>query len=519
MTLLAHISPAPPASACSPEYGCSAEAGENARQFVIVGAGPAGLTAAYKLTQAGHLPIVLERSSIVGGLSRTETYKGYHFDMGGHRFYTKSRDVQSLWEEWLGEDLLTRRRLSRIFYGGKFFDYPLKPMNAIAGLGPVEALRIALSYLKATVFPSRVEETFEQWVSNRFGKRLFEMFFKHYTEKVWGISCSELRAEWAEQRIKQLSLGSAVTNMLFAHAGKIRSLISEFHYPRLGPGMLWNRVRQLVEQSGGQVSLNTGIAAIRHDNWRVTSMITERDGQFEEVAGTDFITSMPVTELIKRLDPAPSGLLLDAAHRLRYRDFMTVCLIVNRPHVFDDNWIYIHDPGVNVARIQNFKNWSPDMVPDAGRTSLGLEYFCQDGDQIWNSSDADLVEMAASELERLGLARAADVEDGCVFRVPHAYPVYDSQYRQFLSSIKQYLGQFQNLQSIGRNGLHRYNNQDHAMLTGIAAVRNAVDGEAIDLWNINSDDEYLEEARGSAEQSIGQTAPLAAVAAAIPDSK
>jgi protoporphyrinogen oxidase len=474
----------------------SAGNGDNPRRFIVIGAGPAGLTAAYKLQELGHTPTVLEKSSVVGGLSRTERYKGYRFDMGGHRFYSKSKNIQSLWSEWLGPDLLKRRRLSRIYYNGAYFDYPLKPLNALAGLGPMEGIKIVWSYLLWSAFPRRTEETFEDWVSNRFGKRLFETFFKCYTEKVWGISCKELRAEWAEQRIKQLSLGRAVANMFFTSRSPVRSLISEFHYPRLGPGMLWSRVRDLVEQRGGHVSVNTQIKAIRHDNWRVTSLLVECEGKVDQVTGSDFISSMPITELIKKLEPAPPGQLLDAANRLHYRDFLTVCLIVKKAHVFDDNWIYIHDPGVDVARIQNFKNWSPDMVPDSSRTSLGLEYFCQRGDQLWNRSDSDLIAQAGRELEQIGLARSTDVEDGCVFRIPCAYPVYDSQYRHFLELIKTYIRRFENLQSIGRNGLHRYNNQDHAMLTGIAAVRNAVCGEAIDLWSVNSDDEYLEEVRG-----------------------
>ena len=324
-----------------------ANIGLNPRRFVVIGAGPAGLTAAFKLLEAGHAPIVLEKSSDVGGLSRTECYKGYHFDMGGHRFYSKSKEVQALWLEWMGSELLKRQRLSRIYYNGEYFDYPLKPMNALAGLGIIEGFRIVWSYLLWTTFPRRAEETFEDWVSNRFGKHLFETFFKCYTEKVWGISCRELRAEWAEQRIKQLSLGKAVANMFFKSRHQIRSLISEFHYPRLGPGMLWNRVRELVEHRGAQVSLNARIVAIRHHQWRVTSVLVERDGKLDEVAGSDFISSMPITELIKKLDPAPPAPLIDAASRLRYRDFLTVCLIVNQARVFDDNWIYVHDPGVD----------------------------------------------------------------------------------------------------------------------------------------------------------------------------
>lgn len=462
-------------------------------KYVVVGAGPAGLTAAYSLTQIGIQPTVVEKSELVGGLARTENYKGYRFDMGGHRFYTKSTQVQAIWQRLLGTNFLIRQRLSRIYYAGKFFDYPLKPFNAVAGLGVIEGVRILLSYLWWRVFPYRDETTFEHWVTNRFGKRLFEVFFKSYTEKVWGIPCSELSAEWAEQRIKQLSLHSAVAQMLFKRRNQVRSLIQHFHYPRLGPGMLWESMRSRIEDRGGSVRLNTRVEAIRRDDWHITSILTDCDGVREEVPGTHFVSSMPITQLIKRLDPPAPELVRAAAAELNYRDFLTVCLIVNRRQVFRDNWIYVHEPQVKVARIQNFKNWSPDMVPDQNKTSLGLEYFCQAGDALWNSSDATLIKQAASELSQIGLVKETEVEDGCVFRIPNAYPIYDSRYRQHLQIIKEFVCQFDNLQTIGRNGLHRYNNQDHAMLTGIGAVRNALFADSIDLWSVNADHDYLEE--------------------------
>lgn len=464
-------------------------------EFVVIGGGPAGLTAAYQLSQRGKHPLVLEQSHTTGGISRTENYRGFHFDMGGHRFFTKSDEVLSFWNEVLSDDLRTRPRLSRIYYRNKFFNYPLKPLNALFGLGPIEAIRILLSYARWSLFPYREVETFEQWVTNRFGKRLFEIFFKSYTEKVWGVSCSELRAEWAAQRIKDLSLKTAVWSMFFKPRTTVQTLIDSFLYPRLGPGMLWQKVSNLVEQNGGDVWLNSGVVGLKRVGREVVSVDVMRDGRIQSIRGKQFISSMPVTDFIKKLEPPPPKDVLAAADQLKYRDFLTVGLIVDKTDLFPDNWIYIHEPNVKVGRIQNFGNWSPDMVPVAGKSSIGLEYFCSVGDELWTTDDAELIEAAKRELETLGLARYEDVEDGCVFRVPKAYPVYDASYGDVLGIIRDYVNGFENFQTIGRNGLHRYNNQDHAMLTGMLAVRNALDGETNNLWIVNGDKQYHEEIR------------------------
>ena len=476
----------------------------NATQVIIIGAGPAGLTAAYELTRLQRCALVLEKSATVGGLARTERYRGFHFDIGGHRFFTRAEEVAKLWCEVLGDDLLVRPRLSRIYYGQKFFYYPLQPANTLRGLGLWRGLLIVLSYLKWQLFPYEREDTFEQWVTNHFGRKLFLAFFKTYTEKVWGIPCSELKAEWAVQRIRNLSLRSAVLQMYRKPHRPIRTLIEEFRYPRLGPGMMWRAVASRVESGGGQVRLNAEVVKILLSGDRIEGVIVTNGNGQELIRGNDYISSMPLAELIHKLDPSPAPAILAAAGRLRYRDFLTVCLILRRAHLFPDNWIYVHDPGVKVGRIQNFKNWSADMVPDPEKSTLGLEYFCTEGDDLWRMPDGDLIELGKREIERIGLAAATEVEDGCVFRAPRAYPIYDTTYQSVLSCVRDFLAGIENFQTIGRNGLHRYNNQDHAMLTGMLAARNIVLDERNDLWAVNLDEEYHEEVRATVRSDEGR---------------
>jgi protoporphyrinogen oxidase/nucleoside-diphosphate-sugar epimerase len=463
----------------------------------VIGAGPAGLTAAYELQKRSraYKPIVLESSDSVGGIARTESYKGFRFDIGGHRFFTKVKEVEALWHEVGGEDFVLRPRLSRIYYRGKYYDYPLKIFNALSNMGPVEAMQIMLSYFKWRVSPFPEEDNFEQWVTNRFGRRLFQHFFKSYTEKVWGIPCTEIRADWAAQRIKNLSLTKAVLNALTG-ANDTTSLIEEFEYPRLGPGQMWERFRDKVHAQGGEVRMRSSITKIIRDGNRVEAVeVCETSGskaRSYRLLADHFVNSMAIRDLIRAFDPPPPPHVVRAAERLKYRDFLIVTLILDHPDPFPDNWIYIHAPEVQVGRIQNFRSWSPDMVPDPGRASIGMEYFCHEGDGLWASSNEELIAKASRELEFLGLAQRRNVVDGTVIRQPKAYPVYDGEYREALDIVQNWIAGLENFQTVGRNGMHRYNNQDHSMLTAMLAARNIL-GETHDIWNVNVERSYHED--------------------------
>jgi protoporphyrinogen oxidase len=458
---------------------------------VVIGAGPAGLTAAYELAKRGIRPLVLEQSSQVGGIARTEVYKGYRFDIGGHRFFTKVEVVQQLWKEILGDEFIKVPRLSRIYYKGRFFSYPLEIKDTLKQLGLMESTKIMLSYAKIKLRPCKQEETLEEWVTNRFGRRLFRTFFKTYTEKVWGIECDKIGADWAAQRIKGLSLRTAVANAMF-NVNNTKTLIKEFDYPVLGPGMMWERCQEKIEAMNGEVWMNTGVVKIQREGSRIRSVTVRQEGQTQEIPVDNLISSMPVTALLQRMDPPPPAEVLAASRSLSYRAFIIVPLIIDRADLFPDNWIYVHSPEVKVGRIQNFKNWSAAMVPDPGKTCLGMEYFCDEGDALWNMSDTELLDLATKEVAALGLATAESVEDGVVIRQPKAYPVYDRDYRQHLQVVQEYLDTFENLQTTGRNGMHRYNNQDHSMLTGLLAVRNLF-GDSYDLWQVNTERSYHEQ--------------------------
>src|SRR4051794_27005084 len=460
------------------------------RPVAVLGGGPAGLTAGYLLAKRGVPVIVFEAEDQVGGIAKTEVRDGYRFDLGGHRFFTKSEEVNELWHEVLNEEFLLRPRLSRIYWNGKFLQYPLEGLDVIRKLGPVELIRAGLSYLRALLKPKGDEDDLESWVSNRFGKRLYELFFKSYTEKVWGVPCSELRAEWAAQRIKGLSFFSAAKAAFFGNRdNKIKSLISEFHYPRFGPGQMWETMADEIIAAGGEVRMNTPVTQLDTAAGRVVAV----HAGGERIECSDVISSLPLRLTVGITEPGAAPAVQDAARGLRYRDFLTVALVIDGEDLFPDNWIYIHEPGVRVGRIQNFRSWSPWMVPDPSKASVGLEYFCFQGDDLWDMDDDGLIALATQEIDRLGLAKAEQVERGFVTRVPLAYPMYDADYKERVDAIRGWLEGFSNLQQVGRNGLHRYNNSDHSMLTSIRAVENILDGTDHDLWAVNAESVYHEE--------------------------
>ncbi len=458
---------------------------------IVIGAGPAGLAAANELVALGMHPLVLESGAEVGGIARTVTYKGHRFDIGGHRFFTKINSIHALWQDMLADDFLAVQRKSSTLYNGRFYTYPLRAANAFKNLGIIESSRVVVSYLKAQLFPNLVDDTFEKWMTNRFGRRLFLMFFKTYTEKVWGRPCGVIQADWAAQRIKGLTMLSIVAKAFFG-AGSAKTLIDSFHYPKAGPGMMWDRFREAIIRAGGRLQAECVVTGLRHHNGAITSLRVGDDRDSKDVPVDQVISSIPITDLLSALEPVPPVEVLTAAENLSYRALVMVGLILNRENLFPEQWIYIHDSDVIVGRIQNFKNWSPEMVADGRQTNIGMEYFCDAGDAFWNRPDEAIIDTAAHELEKLGLAGRHEVVDGFVVRQAKAYPVYDQGYRRHLEIIRRYLDGFENLQTIGRNGTHRYNNMDHSMQSGILAARN-IHGKQYDLWQVNEEPAYNEE--------------------------
>jgi protoporphyrinogen oxidase len=482
----------------------------------VIGAGPAGLTAAYCLTKETPSVIVIEKDPLhVGGISRTVSYKGFLFDIGGHRFFSKAKEIVDLWHEILPNDFVERPRLSRIYYDGKYYSYPLNAFEALKNLGLIKSALCMLSFAYAKAFPIKDARTFHDWVRNQFGEKLFSIFFKTYTEKVWGMSCDEISADWAAQRIKGLDLGVAVVNALKKAlkpgAGKasgsggdvVKTLIESFQYPRKGPGMMWEAAARKIRGRGGKVLLGRELAALAYNAdqklWRIE--VKTADGVTEIYTARHVVSSAPVRELVERISPTPASLL--HARALRYRDFLTVALMANKPDLFPDNWVYIHDPSVKVGRVQNFRSWSPEMVP-AGMSCLGLEYFCFEGDGLWTAPDAELIALAKKEIARIGLIKAEDVVDACVVRQPKAYPVYDDAYRDNVAMVRLDLEtSYPTLHMVGRNGMHKYNNQDHAMMTAILTAKNILAGERrYDVWNVNEDAEYHEAGGSGAQEAL-----------------
>ena len=486
---------------------------------LIIGAGPAGLTAGYLLAKAGKSVRVIERDPVyVGGISRTVRYKDFHFDIGGHRFFSKSREVVDLWNEILPDDFIERPRLSRIYYDNKYYSYPLKAFEALINLGVFTSTLCMASYAMAKATPVEPARTFHQWVRNQFGEKLFSIFFKTYTEKVWGMSCDDISADWAAQRIKGLSLGGAVSDALtrsfgmkkkpaatLGEQGGVKTLLENFRYPRKGPGMMWETARDKILAMGGVVEMDRALTRLGFDDaaglWTVQTR--SGSGAAEAFQARHVISSAPITELASALEPRPA--CHDAAMSLKYRDFITVALIapVSAAQDFPDNWIYIHDPSVKVGRIQNFLSWSPEMAPP-GFACLGLEYFCFEGDGLWTSPDEALIALAKSEIGKIGLIPEGAVVDAAVVRQPKAYPVYDETYQMHVDAVRDELEQtYPTLHLVGRNGMHKYNNQDHAMMTAMLTVENILAGERkFNVWSVNEDAEYTEAGYEGAESAL-----------------
>lgn len=461
--------------------------------YIIIGAGPAGLTAAFELANSDCRPLVCEASPWIGGIARTHVWEGNRIDIGGHRFFTKSEDVKNLWAQMLDEPMLRVPRISRIYYKGRFYHYPLQILDTVRNLGVIESILMLFSYMWARINPTLPEDSFEEWVRNRFGDRLYRTFFKTYTEKVWGIPCTEIRADWAAQRIHGLTLITSVANAI-RNNGRVKTLIKQFDYPRLGPGMLWESAARKIEYKGGQVVLNARVIGLNHINGRVLSVVVEHQNGQQEIRCDQVISSMPISTLVANLNPPPPDMVLEAASLLSYRDFLIVALTCRKSDVFPDNWVYIHSPDAKVGRIQNFRNWSKDMVASGVGTTLGMEYFCSRGDELWTMSDDQLVMLARREIVNLGLVNEDDLDtEGYVIRELNAYPVYDADYRQHLDSLRAYFHGFSNLQTVGRNGMHRYNNQDHSMLAGHHAALRLLDRPELDPWEVNTERSYYEE--------------------------
>jgi protoporphyrinogen oxidase len=496
--------------------------GDHSADVAIIGAGPAGLTAAYLLTKQGFSVSVIEKDPhYVGGISRTVEHEGYRFDIGGHRFFSKSQEVVDLWNEILPDDFISRPRMSRIYYEGKFYSYPLRAFEALWNLGIWRSTLCMASFAKAQLFPNRKVKSFQDWTVNQFGYKLFSIFFKTYTEKVWGMPCDEMSADWAAQRIKGLSLGAAVLDGFKRSLGlnkrpndgmATKTLLETFRYPRLGPGMMWETARDKIRNAGGKVIMGHSLKQLSQNQvtgrWTVSA--TAADGSTFSINAGHVISSAPMRELAGRIHPLPAT--LNQALDLKYRDFLTVALMIKSDDLFPDNWIYIHDSKVKVGRVQNFRSWSPEMVPDADIACVGLEYFCFEGDGLWSMSDADLVELAKQEMAILGLCKAEDVVGGAVVRQEKAYPVYDDAYAANVATMREELeAKYPTLHLVGRNGMHRYNNQDHAMMTAMLTARNIEAGERIyDIWAVNEDAEYHESGE-EGQMTTGEQAALASV--------
>lgn len=477
------------------------------QNVAVIGAGPAGMTAAYALSKNGVSVDLYEASPHVGGMARSIELWGQIVDIGSHRYFSTDPRVNRLWLEVVGDNYDMVNRLSRILYRGKFYNYPIKASNALRNLGPLEAVRCLLSYGKQRLRPhgSDLGDSFESWVTARFGRRLYQHFFRTYTEKLWGIGGDALGAEFATQRIKGLSLWEAVKDAVSTGGPRHRTLVDEFAYPHHGTGQVYERMRASVEQHGGTVHLRTPIDSVLTEGKKVTGV---RLASGENHYYDNVISSMPLTLLVERLPDVPED-VLTANRQLKFRNTVIVYLQVGADHVFPDNWIYVHSTDLRMGRISNFRNWSPTLVRGQKETILALEYWCFDEDDFWVWDDRRLVDLATEEIARTGLVEKSVVKDGAVIRVPRCYPVYQRGYQQRLGRVEEFLRTFSNLQVIGRYGAFKYNNQDHSILMGMIAAENlSGQGGQQDLWEINSDYEYQESSEITRTGLVTHGAPV-----------
>lgn len=447
------------------------------KQAIIIGAGPAGLTAGIELLKTDKVDVtILERDNIIGGLARTNEYKGYRYDIGPHHFITSSDEVMKWWVDLMSDDFHQHKRFTRIYYNNHFFHYPLDPINVVTGLSLIECFRCVFSYIKARIAPIKHPKTFQDWITNRFGKRLFGIFFKTYTEKVWGISCNKISSDWAAQRIKGFSLSKAIFYAFFGRWFKKntpRTLQDTFYYPSLGAGSFWERAAKRFTKLDGKIILEQNVCGIEHNNFKIISVTTKTNtGLEKQHAADDFFSTMPLKTLIKSLSPLPPQEVIHAAESLQYRGLITVNLIINKAKVIPDHWLYVHEKSVRMGRIGNMNNFSIKMVAHKEHTALSLEYFAFVDEPFWKLSEEKLIKIATEELEILKLVKASDIIDGMVVKTPEAYPVYDQDYHTHLGLVLGYLKNFSNLHLMGRNGTHQYNNMDIAMLSAMHTVRN-----------------------------------------------
>jgi len=453
---------------------------------VIIGAGPAGITAGVELLKSNKFNVtLLEQDEMVGGLSRTVSHKNCKFDIGPHHFIAESEEIWAWWRNFAKNDFMKRFRFTRIYYRNHFFKYPLEPINALIGLSLSESIRCVCSYFYYRLFQIKNVKSFQDWVTNRFGHRLFSIFFKTYTEKLWGISCTELSADWASQRIKTFSLFKAI---FFAFFGKMfkkhapRTINSEFYYPEKGAGSLWSRAADSIKEDiNGRVFLNEQVVGIEHDGKKISAVLTKNSDNKHGVSSLQkydaeyFFSTMPLRDLIMSMDPVAPREVVEAAKMLRYRGLITVNLVINKADICPDHWVYVHEKNLKVTRFENMNNFSFKMVDKAGHTALSLEYFSYLDEALWKMSDDELVKLGSNELVEMNFVKADEILSGMVVRTPEAYPVYNENYHEHLSVVRDYLSKFNNLHLIGRNGTHGYDNMDIAMLSAMSAVKKVIE--------------------------------------------